>query len=287
MNCRKFESQLESFLTGRLPPGSMKECRAHLESCDTCRELLDLASLESAPSGPVRTEELLQAVLKKTSGQSCAHSHEWLADYVDGALAATSRKLMEQHLENCRSCRQICRIMGELKETLPGLAQIDPGDGFTLECMDSFRRLQNQRFMARGIWERLLVRPRLAMESAYVLTLLLFVLIKLFAYVPEASRVEAVYALHANAAQVTVSVADTVRNHFNQWGQSLMHSQDRWLRASSISKREFISALSLITDKTRRYSRATSNAVMKFPNTIWNGLADQFERILPKDKPTT
>ena len=287
MNCRKFESQLEWFLTRKLPPASMLQCRAHLESCSRCRELLDLASREPVPIEPAHTEDLVRTVLEKTSGQSCRRAHEWLADYVDGALAATPAELMERHLANCHSCRQIYRIMRELKEALPGLAHMDPGNGFTLECMHAFRRLPNRRSLSKSpagrIWQRWLVRPRLAMESAYVLTLLLFVLIKLFAFIPGASRVEVVSDLQSKSIQVSVSMAGAIKEHLNEWRLSLTERRDQWAKASSKNEEEIFSTLRFMGNKTRQYSRSTANAVIELPRSIWNVIGTQVEKILPKD----
>ena len=110
MNCRKFESQLERFLAENLSLASMQECRMHLESCETCRELLDLVTQEHIQIEPVRTEELVQAVLKKTSGKNCGLVHEMLPEHVDDKLEIASRSLIKLHMENCYSCQQIYQL---------------------------------------------------------------------------------------------------------------------------------------------------------------------------------
>jgi len=291
MNCRKFESQMELFLAERLPHASMQVCRTHLGSCPDCRDLLDLATRKPIQIEPAETEELVQAVLEKTSGKSCGHSHELLPDYVDGALSTASSELLEQHLENCHSCRQMHQILKELKEELPGLAQIDPGSSFTWECMNYFRQVQNQRpqsWIRPGrIWGRLLARPRLAWESAYVLTFLFFVLLKLGTFFPGLSQVEAISTLQTKSAQIGVSITDTIKKNINEWGLSLTDRQDRWAKASSKRKEEFFSTIALVTDKTKEYSRSTSNAVIKLPNSIWNAIGSKVGKILPKDRTAT
>ena len=287
MDCRKFELQLESFLADKLPQASRQECRIHLESCASCRELLELAAQEPIQIGPARTEEFVQAILEKTSGRSCGQAHELLPDCVDGVLAAASGELIGQHLENCRSCQQIHQTLKDLKEVLPGLAQMDPGSSFTSECMDSLRRLQNQpapsKVWSGRIWSRLLSRPRMAWESAYVLTLLFFVLIKLFAFIPGLSQIEAISALHSKSIRVSVSTAGNIKEHLSEWSMSLTDRQDRWETASSKSKEEIFSTIKLMSDKTRQYSRSTSNAVIRLPRSIWNEIGNQVEKILPKD----
>jgi hypothetical protein len=287
MDCRKFESRLEWFLTEKLAPASMQECRAHLESCPACRELMQLAKRDPIQIEPERIEEFVQAVLEKTSGKSCRQARELMPDYVDGVLTTASRELIEQHLENCRSCQQIHQTLMDLKEVLPGLAQMDPGSSFTWECMDSFRRLQVQPAPSKvwpgRIWSRILSRPRIAWESAYVLTLMFFVLIKLFAFIPGLSRIDAINALPSKSIRVSVSMADTIREHLNEWSLSLTDRQDQWAEASLKSKEEIFSTIKLMSDKTKQYSRSTSNAVIKLPRSIWNEIGSQVEKILPKN----
>ncbi len=291
MNCRKFESKMELFLTEKLPPPSMQECRMHLESCFACRELVHLAARKPIQFEPAKTEEFVQAVLEKTSGKSCRHSHELLPDYSDGALSTASGKLIEQHLENCHTCQQIHQTLKDLKEELPGLAQMDPGSSFTWECMHAFRQEQNQRpqsWIKPGrIWSRLLARPRLAWESAYVLTLLLFVFLKLGTFFPGLSQVEAISTLHTKSTQIGVSIADIIKKNMNGWGLFLTNRQDRWAKSSSKRKEELFSTIAQVTDRTKTYTRSTSNAVIQFPHSIWNGIIGQVEKVFPKDRNTT
>ena len=291
MDCRKFESQLELFLAEELPPALMLECRAHLESCPACRALMDLAKRELIQVEPARTEEFIQAVLEKTSGKGCAQAYELLPDYVDGVLATASRELIEQHLRNCHSCHQICRTMKELNELLPGLAQIDPGNSFTRECMHSFSQAQNQRaqlwIWPGRIWGRLFARPRLAWESAYVLTLLLFVLLKLGTFVPGLSPAATIGTLQTKSAQIGVFIADAFKKNINDWSLSVTDRRYRWAKSSSMRKEEVFSSIVLVKDKTKQYSRSTSNAVIQLPHSIWNGIAGKAEKILPKDRATT
>jgi len=291
MNCRKFESQMELFLAEKLPTASMQECRMHLESCLACRELAHLAAREPIQIEPAETEEFVQAVLDKTSGKSCTQSHELLPDYAHGALSAASSELIRQHLENCHSCRQIHQTLKELKEELPGLAQMYPGSGFILECMRAFRQEQNQRSQSwirpGTMWGRLLARPRLAWESAYVLTLLLFVLLKLSTLFPGLSQVEAISALQTKTAQIGASIADTIKEKTNEWWVSLTGGQNQLANVSSRKKEEIFSAIAAVTDGTQKYSRSTSNAVIRFPHSIWNGIASKVEKIFPKERTTT
>jgi hypothetical protein len=181
--------------------------------------------------------------------------------------------------------------MKELKEVLPGLAQIDPGSAFTWKCMQAFRQMQTQHSQSwiwfRTIWERLLTRPRIAWESAYILTLLFFVLLKLGSFFPGLLQVEAISTLQTKSAQMGVSITEIIKKNRYEWGLSLTDMQDRWVKASSKGKEEFISTIALVTDKTKEYSRSTSNAVIKLPYSIWNAVENKAEKILPKEKTAT
>jgi hypothetical protein len=157
--------------------------------------------------------------------------------------------------------------------------------------MQAFSEAQNQwpqSWIKPGrIWGRLLTRPRLAWESAYALTLLLFVFLKLGTFFPGLSQAEAMSALQTKSAQVGVSIADTIKKSMNEWGLSLTDRKDRWARSSSKRKEEFISTVSSVTGKTKQYSRSTFNAVIRFPHSVWNGIMSKVEKIFPKERTAT
>jgi predicted anti-sigma-YlaC factor YlaD len=291
MNCRKFESQLELYLAEKLSYDSVQECRIHLNSCAACRELLDLASKAPLKIDPAGSEELIRAVLEKTSGKNCDKVLELLPDRVDGSMAKDSADLVDRHLENCGSCQNLFRTMKELKEVLPSFSQMDPGSAFTRECMQAIGRLQNRPpqpgFSSGGIWHWLLVRPRLAWQSAYVLTLLFFIFIKVFAIIPGLNFAEAADDLHSRSARFGVSMASTLKVNSGGWTAALTDQQDRWANAASRGKEELLSSILLMTDKTREFSQSASSIIIRLPHSTWNGIADKWEKIRPKYRSAT
>ena len=291
MNCRKFESLLELYLAGKLSKDSIQECRVHLNGCAACRELLNLASQEPLQVDPSRSEELIQAVLEKTSGKNCGQVLELLPDLVDGSMAKDFADLVDRHLENCGSCQKLFQTMKELREVLPTFSQMDPGNTFTRECMQAIGKMQTQppqpRFSSGKIWHWLLVRPRLVWQSAYVLTLLLFILIKVFAVIPELPFEGAAGDLHARSARFGVSMASTLKENSGGWIAALTDQQDRWANATSRGKEELYSSILLMTDKTKEFSRSASSMIIRLPHSTWNGIADKWEKIRPKYKSAT
>lgn len=286
MNCQKFESHLESFLSGRLPSTSMQECRTHLESCAACSELLDLMENQFIRDEAPHAEELVQAVLGKTTGKSCNQAHEWLPDHVDGLLPGARRALLEQHLEHCPRCQQIHQTLRELKEQLPRLAEMDPGRSFPWRVMQATRQLDHltprERFRFNQIWHRLVYRPRLAWEAAYALTLLLVALSRVLTFIAGWPSVESISSLQVKSAQVWKSTASSVKENWAHCSFSLAAKQDRWISASSESKNEFWKKMTSMVHQIRQYWKSTSIAVIQMQNSIWNGIAGQINDIWPK-----
>lgn len=279
MNCRKFESQLEWFLAEKLSSDSMHECRVHLESCSECRELLDLAEREVIQAESPQEEELVQAVLKNTSGGSCSEAHELLPDYVDGVMTRASSGLVKQHLEYCSSCQQIQRTMKELKEELPGLVEIDPGSSFTSECIRAIRQMDNRAFFMRPrhnrFWYRWIARPRMAWEAAYAMTLLLFFSYKILAIISGWSSVDTVRLFPDKSAQVFVSAATIIQEDLTECRLLLANGQDRWQKSSSERKKELSATISGTADRTKQYWQSISNGAIQLRHSIWNGIVDK------------
>jgi hypothetical protein len=289
MNCRKFESKLERFLAETLSPASMQECRAHLKFCSACRELYFFAAKESVAVEPSLEEDLIQSVLKKTSGGSCGQVHELLPDYVYNELSPVQIELVDRHLEKCSSCQQIHKTMEELAEELPCLAEIDPGKSFTAECLLTFQSFENrfrpQKPLFNQMWSRLLARPRFTWEAAYVLTLAFFIIFKTLVFIPGQTPTESNNNLQVIPAQAYVSVAGAIEEQYVKFRVSVNASQNRWLEASLKGKTELLSAISWMSDKTGQYWQSASVVAVGFPRSIWNGVVSAFEGILKKIEP--
>lgn len=131
--------------------------------------------------------DLTSAILARTSGSPCARLREQACDYVDGGLAAGSRALVENHLAHCPDCAALLAALREAGAVLPALGGADPGPWFTAQVL----RATVTAPVPSGFWARLMHRPRIALETAFLGTAAFFVGVAL----PQAEGLRSVPAL--------------------------------------------------------------------------------------------
>lgn len=115
---------------------------------------------------PANPEGLLRAILARTSGPACARVEELACDFTDGLLDALQADLVRAHARDCPACEGLLAALAEAREVLPALAAADPGPGFTAKVLQATLHAPPSR--AWSLWQRLLHRPRIALETAYV-----------------------------------------------------------------------------------------------------------------------
>ncbi|HXC15949.1 MAG TPA: hypothetical protein VNV60_00765 [Holophagaceae bacterium] len=117
----------------------------------------------------MNSEALTQAILARTSGSPCERLHALACDLVDGGLDGAQEDLARGHAEHCAACAALMKALAESKAVLPALAEVDPGPWFTQRVLrsTSMRPLESG-FDARAAWRRLMHRPRIALEAAYL-----------------------------------------------------------------------------------------------------------------------
>ena len=175
-DCRSFEELMEAFLDGTLTGRDARAAREHLLACADCHELAEIAGapVEAMP-------DLTAQVLARTSGSSCDHARNGLSEYVDGRAGAVDAELIRMHMAGCEACATLSNVLAELATDLPALAEMDPGERFTAEVLARTvpRSSETPRWIGQLVqgWERLIRRPRFALEGAYVMTLLLLVVL--------------------------------------------------------------------------------------------------------------
>lgn len=113
-------------------------------------------------------DDLTRAILARTSGAACARLKAVACDFVDGVLEATPQELAQAHLEHCPDCARFVAALREAKAVLPAMAEVDPGPWFAQRVMRATAYRPRPTFDARGLWRRLMHRPRIALEAAYV-----------------------------------------------------------------------------------------------------------------------
>lgn len=115
--------------------------------------------------------ELTEAILARTSGPVCGSAHERLAAYVDRALDPMEASLIGGHLERCPECAALARALVAMREDLPLLAEVDHDPAFTREVLARTTSAPRRTPLAEryvAVVRRLLERPRVALEGAFV-----------------------------------------------------------------------------------------------------------------------
>jgi len=178
--CQFFFDRLEQFLDGKLAEEELRATEAHLRDCARCAELARIADENERELPFEAPPGLAEAILGRTSGSTCDSARDRLCDYVDGQLEATDYGLVRQHLEGCPDCSLITGALSALAAELPALIEIEPDDRFVEAVLARTlpRRSRSARWAARLSvgWQKLLQRPRLAWEGAYVCSMVLAVL---------------------------------------------------------------------------------------------------------------
>jgi hypothetical protein len=154
-------------------------------------------------------------VLARTSG-GCGRVRELLAGRPDTALADIDAHLVGGHLAGCAACSEMAVVLDAARLELASLAMLEPGPGFVEGVLERTSRRAAQPTLTdrwRGVWERLVSRPRLAWEVAYVATLCWLVF-----FGPSVSALEWTTARVATVAREHVpSKLDALGDAFEEW----------------------------------------------------------------------
>jgi hypothetical protein len=182
MNCVRFTRILAEYIEGQLPAGERSAAEDHLEKCPSCRKLLEVTTggIDILPEE--MREGLTRSILDCTScGPACPRVASLLWEFAGGEQSSEESHLIALHLDHCAGCRSIAAELAGIQAVLPAMAEIDPGETFTREVVritsgkHAYR--PDLRTRLEGWWNRMVQRPRFALEAAYVCTvLLIFVL---------------------------------------------------------------------------------------------------------------
>ena len=112
-------------------------------------------------------DSLTRAILARTSGSPCARLKELACDLVDGELAPDLQTLAQAHLEHCADCAALVAALRVSTPLMPQMADLDPGPAFTAQVMAATVR-RPLPLVRPGAWTRLMGRPRIALELAYL-----------------------------------------------------------------------------------------------------------------------
>ncbi|HCZ32498.1 MAG TPA: hypothetical protein DHV93_02930 [Holophagaceae bacterium] len=124
---------------------------------------------KATPQEPGMSPELTRAILTRTSGDPCHRLQSLACDFVDGTLEAEQASLVRLHLGHCGACSALVGALAGLQTDLSAMAQVDPGPWFTQAVLRATRHLPiRQGADLREFWWRLMHRPRIALEAAYL-----------------------------------------------------------------------------------------------------------------------
>jgi hypothetical protein len=178
MDCSHFAEVLASFQEGSLSLVEQSAAQAHLAECATCHRLLEIARGEIDMLPQAQHDALTYSILDRTSGPACARVESSLWDFIEGDLNADDAHLISLHLENCAECRSVAEDLVLIQQELPEMAEINPGESFAREVVSATRELCLDRSAGstgfRAWWDRMIQRPRFALEAAYIGALVLF-----------------------------------------------------------------------------------------------------------------
>jgi predicted anti-sigma-YlaC factor YlaD len=168
MNCEKFQSVLDDFLTRTLAGETLAEAQTHLDRCQLCQDLVALLNDDLALPDVEAPTGLAAAVLERTTGPACSRAREMLAGYTDKDLDETGYDLVTSHLQSCGECHALESALIALAVDLPTLAEMEtPRDLFS-HVLATTSEKPNWRTRFVATWRHLVERPRFAFESAYV-----------------------------------------------------------------------------------------------------------------------
>lgn len=146
----------------------------HAASCVDCRAWAAAYAEGAAWWVNGSAGRLAPDVIAATAGDVCALTRQRLTSATDSPPDASAATLVAGHLGRCEGCRAFAAAWSQVSLALPGLADLDPGLGFTAAVLarTSRRRPASWLDRVRAVGTRLARRPRFAWEAAYVVTLI-------------------------------------------------------------------------------------------------------------------
>ena len=176
MSCAWTQTRLFDYLDGLLDVETRRRIEEHVEACTDCAGYAE--ALGQAEEG---FEDWTQSVLQRTGNGACAKSRDLLPGWVDEDLGDIDTELVGGHVAHCRECAALSTVMRTMRGDLAEFAEIEPDPAFLGEVLAATLRPEPVvlPWVARvDAWfARLLQRPRIAWEGAYLATACLVLLI--------------------------------------------------------------------------------------------------------------
>ncbi len=225
--------------------------------------------------------DLTASILARTSGPACARLRDLACDLVDGTLPPDDQELAVHHLAHCQGCRDVISALEMLHQALPGLAAVDPGEAFLAGVLQRTRAPLTESYRSGDPflsgWTRLMRRPRVALEAAYLAT--------------AAGLILAQLPLPGSSRPAGSTLASLVRTHprtSTVWAQVPMQGMSRAVHAS---RARFLDAKNIARTSrpsgfTQRFAE-TWQRLVKTANSVWDWVRSKARgAALPSTEPS-
>jgi len=223
-DCRRFEKQLESLLTGALPAEDLARAATHRAACARCAHLLEVLRGERLAADLPNADAFVADFLRTTVGSACARAETQLCAWVDSQLDEIEADLVALHVEHCVRCAALAAVLRALPGDLSALREIDPGPEFAPAVLARARRaMQRVPWLARArdAWQDLLLRPRAAMELATAGSFVLLLLCGLpFSPMRDVPR-QALSVAQINPVAAATSAAERLQPVWHDYGAAV------------------------------------------------------------------
>jgi len=251
VSCERIQERLFEYVDDALDAGAHREIERHLEGCAACAEFAEAlrAPLDHA-------EDWTRAVLSRTASDPCAQAIDRLPPWVDGDLERFDAKLVGGHVEHCAGCNALAGVLRTMREELPQLAEIEPDIAFVDDVLAATVGASADipvevplPWIARldGWFAKLMYRPRIAWEGAYVATAFLLLLV-FFPGSPLAG-------VPSKALDITRQSPNKIEQPFVAFRTNLdVGAQEAWF-STRTAARSLVVRASAESDDAYRYAR--------------------------------
>lgn len=183
MDCRAVERLLPAYLAGTMDNGVQRGIEEHLAGCADCEWKLAEILGAGHSMEPDETDRFVASVVDRTSGSACRRVREYLSREDDGGLDDKTAALLGEHTAHCTGCRRFAAELERLLSELPGMRELQPDAVFAEDVLLMTSRRPAPVFSRwkrfAGAFDRLLLRPRIAWEAAYTMTMILLLTLRL------------------------------------------------------------------------------------------------------------
>ncbi|MCD4653506.1 zf-HC2 domain-containing protein [bacterium] len=185
-DCTSIMILIEKFLVNDLDSADQSRLMDHLASCEICNAVFSHKMISEAKQDSTGFQDMTAEILKKTTGSVCSEAEIEICREYDcqgeNIITDQTNPLLRQHLNNCSDCMELAQALPRTINALKTETIWEPDDQFVPDIMANTTKTTWGFALALGRRIKtqtdnlILTRPRIALESAYIFTLI-FVLL--------------------------------------------------------------------------------------------------------------